>query len=429
MKYREVYKMMIKQLEEAVKHVEDGDIETGLAIIRQLEKESNDEEKFYIGEQLYQWGFIEEAKNSFENLALIYPEEGEVLMMLAEIYIDCEDEEKAISVLENIHADNPVFVRSLLLLADLYQMQGLYEVSEQKLLEAKEIMQDEYIIDFALAELYLSIGDYQKSIPFYKEVMKTAEMVGNISINQRMAEVLTSIGEFEDALYFYDKALVEKFELNTLFGYGFTALHAGYPKTTIEKLTQLREIDPQYTSLYMYLAKAFELEGMLKECLQTIQAGIKADNFNKEILYYGGKIAVKMGKLNEAESFLREALALDPAYMDAIVALGNLLRSESKFHEIIELAEEVGKYGDIPVELEWDLGYAKNKLEFYEDAIKCYQLAYNSLKNNEDFLEEFGYILLEDGKRNEALNIFKELLKIEPTHLEISDLILQLEEQ
>ena len=47
------------------------------------------------------------------------------------------NEEEAILILEKIHEDDPSFPESLLLLADLYQMEGLYEVSEQKLLKAK----------------------------------------------------------------------------------------------------------------------------------------------------------------------------------------------------------------------------------------------------------------------------------------------------
>ena len=42
--------------------------------------------------------------------------------------------------------------------ADLYQLQGMPEVSERKLLQAKELLPNEVIIDFALGELFYQQG-------------------------------------------------------------------------------------------------------------------------------------------------------------------------------------------------------------------------------------------------------------------------------
>ena len=67
-------------------------------------------------------------------------------------------------ILNEIHEEDPAFPQALLLLADLYQMQGLYEVSEHKLLKAKEILPDEVLIDFALGELYLEEGKFIEAI-------------------------------------------------------------------------------------------------------------------------------------------------------------------------------------------------------------------------------------------------------------------------
>lgn len=55
---------------------------------------------------------------------------------------------------------------------------------------------------------------------------------------QRLAESLSSSGAFEEALEWYEKAVKENPEPNTLFGFGFTALKAGYPKTAIKQLTE-----------------------------------------------------------------------------------------------------------------------------------------------------------------------------------------------
>ncbi|MDP4154668.1 MAG: tetratricopeptide repeat protein, partial [Bacillota bacterium] len=133
---------------------------------KQAESEYNEvltlgthDEKYLLGEELFQLGFLEEAKRLFEDLLEIYPDEGELLVLLAEVLIEAGNEEQATLMLERISETDPSFGQSLLLLADLYQIQGLYEVCEGKLLKAKAIMPEEIVIDFALGELYSEQGE------------------------------------------------------------------------------------------------------------------------------------------------------------------------------------------------------------------------------------------------------------------------------
>ncbi len=84
------------------------------------------------------------------------------LYFLAELYIDLDKEDEAIEVLHDIPENDDLYVQSLLLVADLFQMQGFDDVAEQKLLKAKEMMPDEPVITFGLAELYSSKGEEQK---------------------------------------------------------------------------------------------------------------------------------------------------------------------------------------------------------------------------------------------------------------------------
>ncbi len=63
----------------------------------------------------------------------------------------------------------------LLFQADLYDSQGLYEVCEQKLLEAEKIDPNEPIIQLALAEFYASIGRFAEAIYKFEQILPQAE--------------------------------------------------------------------------------------------------------------------------------------------------------------------------------------------------------------------------------------------------------------
>ncbi|MCX8045945.1 MAG: tetratricopeptide repeat protein, partial [Anoxybacillus gonensis] len=214
------------KLDEIVQLVEQGDVERALALVEQVKQNGSDEERYMLADHLFSWGFLEEAEALVHLLLARYPDERELQLFLAEIYTEMDKEEEALELLIDIEEDDPYYVCACLLMADLYQMQGLDEVSERKLLKAYEKMPDEPLVQFALAELYFTSGQYQKSLPYYEKVMKQVKTMAGTVIAQRMAEAYSLLGEFEQAMFYYEQALNERFDAHTLFQHGFTAYQA-----------------------------------------------------------------------------------------------------------------------------------------------------------------------------------------------------------
>ena len=416
----------MKRMKKIITLLENGQHKEALNEYNEVLKYGMPDEKFLLGEELFQLGFLDEAKALFENLLELYPEEGELLVLLGEIFIEAGDEEEAILMLERIPESDPVFPEALLLLADLYQIQGLFEVSEQKLLQAKEILPDEMVIDFALGELYSEQGEITKAILAYESVLKEKTEISGVNIYHRMADLLSTSGAFEEALPYYEKALEEKLEIDTLFGYAFTALQGGYYRTAIKKFLALKELDPEYHSLYLPLAQAYEREEELEKSFKTIMLGIKQDEFNKELYHFGGRIAVKLGKEQEAEELFRGALALDPGFIEAALALNKLFLHQEKYEMVVDLLKTLEIQEEEEPQLIWDEAVALQRLEDYRNALDKYELAYTYLKNNEGFLTDYGYFLIEEGKTESAGEIFKQLVKKDPTNEEYLDVLARL---
>ncbi|MGE8204323.1 tetratricopeptide repeat protein [Heyndrickxia sp. NPDC080065] len=419
----------MNNIQQMIHFLEDGSMEKAAEVLSKVKVSGNDEEKYILAEELLQLGFLNEAKELYELLLSLYPNEGEIKVSLAEVLVEMDNEEEAINYLDSIHESDPEFPRALLILADLYQMQGLVEVSENKLLQAKEILQDEPIIDFALAELYASLGRNAEAIKLYEALLTTGEdTFAGVNINSRLGEVLSSAGKFEEALPYFEQALEENIEINTLFGYAFTAYKAGFYKKAIELFLQLSELDPEYHSLYLYLGKCYESEEDLGLALEAVKSGIAVDEFNKELFQFGGKIALKMANEELAEHYFRNALVLDPGYLDAALTLNKLLLHQKRYEDVIEIILQMEKEGDIDPQLHWDAAIAFQNLEQYQDALKHYQQAYNDLKNNIEFLSAYGYFLIEEGNRAEALSIFRLLSHEDPLNEEWISLLERLED-
>ncbi|MEF3402059.1 hypothetical protein V4R14_14790, partial [Listeria monocytogenes] len=92
-----------------------------------------DEEQYYLAEELFTLGFLDETEDLYELLLAKYKDEGELLVRAAEVALEKDDIDSAQDYLEKVNKEDEAYIESLLVLADLYQMQGLFEVSEQKL--------------------------------------------------------------------------------------------------------------------------------------------------------------------------------------------------------------------------------------------------------------------------------------------------------
>src|SRR5699024_11277913 len=174
-----------------------------------------------IMETYYEWGFFEEGITLLEQLLEKYPGEGELMIPLTEMYIELQKDEEAVQLLNEIKKEDPYYLEALLLLADLYQAQGLFEVTEQKLLEAKKLAPDEIVIDFALGEFLFSIGQASRAIPFYEKVIGQTEELNGIEIGERLAESHATLGHYDEALAYF--IALESENPDILFKYGFTA--------------------------------------------------------------------------------------------------------------------------------------------------------------------------------------------------------------
>ncbi|MBO1914493.1 tetratricopeptide repeat protein, partial [Microvirga sp. 3-52] len=106
----------------------------------------------------------------------------------------------------------------------------------------------------------------------------------------------------------------------------------------------------------------------------------------------------KMGQPEKAETHLKEALALDPEYVDALITLASLYNENERDDDLFELLSLATEESlDIPL-LSAFLAYAYERTEQFKKAYDSFVKAYNEMKDDYEFLSKYASFLNEEGK-------------------------------
>lgn len=387
--------------------------------IEALEKDQP-EELYVLADTLYQLGFLAETKAIYEHLLIDFSHDDELKIGLAEIAIEEDDIDGAMDWLMAIEEESPAYPQALLVSADLYQVQGLYEVSEQKLLLAKELLLDEPILTFALAELYFVMGKYAQAIYGYEELSEAGlGEISGINLAQRIGSAYSAVGDFEQAIPYLELAEKENETTDLLFELGFTYLQNKEYRRASETLFKLKELDPSYTSLYPYLAKSLEEENQLDRATEVIREGLRADQYNPELFYYAADLFLKLGDEEQGEYYYQESLELNPDNETVQLALINLYLKQERFSEAVVKIETALENEEADAQFYWSLALAQEGLENYAKAAEAYQTAYPSFTRNKDFLKAYALFLREEGALELTKEVIEKYLEIESSDEEM----------
>lgn len=413
-------------IQDAIRLVEHGDVEKGMSLLEKLAQNANDAEQFEIAEVYLDWGHTSKAMDMLENLLKKYPGDGELLVSIAECCLDEGMDEEAISYLEQVDKNDDEYLRALILQADLYEGMGLTEVAERKLKDAQQKDTEHPILSYALGDFYLRQGKFDSSLPLFQKATDNNAEIEDLPL--RYAEALSRAGKFEESLPLYRKGLDHHKDLYSLFGYGVTAFKAGEFKEAISALEELKDMDPDYTTLYSVLSESYEEEGALDEAYQVIQDGLKRDEHNENIYLQAARLAYKMHNPDQGEEWVKKALELNPALIEPLLRLGDQYLREERFEDIISLYKPLTETKEeIPL-MYWHLATANKETEDFKEALIWYEKAAQLFQDDPVFLEEYAYYLLEEGKQEEAKNIMKILLTMNPERADIEDVLNRLEE-
>lgn len=417
----------MSESEKMLQALQQEDLAQAQLAFQQALRQDDEQTLAALGEELLQLGFLQEVNEIFELLLTRNPKQVGYYLPLAEVAIENNDTEAAFEALESIPKTSEFYAQALLITADLYQVLGIPEVSEAKLNEALEYVEEKSVILFALAELYFTTDRYQEALEYYRQVDEREFNLPSVSLVERQGVALSMLGAFEEAIVLLEQALEEEETDDRLFQLAFVYLQLQENEKAIHYLQKLRVLNPQYEALYLFLAEALQQEELLQEAQEVIEEGILENPYRVELYHFASENAYRLNEVKKAEKFLVDALEIGERTDDTLLILSNLYIDEGFYEEALDAIRQMENQ-DQPFAL-WNRAKAAYELEEFAEAAKYYALANEQLHHEIDFMKEYGLFLREEGRLEEALPLLTHYLAHEPGDLEVQSILDDLTER
>ena len=360
-------------------------------------------------------GFYPQAKEIYLKIVEDFPE---LHLNLAAIASEDGQIEEAFAYLEEIQPDSDWYVSSLLLKADLYQLEGLTDVAREKLLEALTYSEDPLLI-LGLAELDSELENYQEAIQGYAQLDNRSiyEQTG-ISTYQRIGFAYAQLGKFETATEFLEKSL--ELEYDDLTAFELASLYFDqeeYQKATLY-FKQLDTISPDFEGYEYGYSQALHKEHQVQEALRIAKQGLEKNPFETRLLLAASQFSYELHDVSGAENYLLTAKEDAEDTEEILLRLATIYLEQERYEDILDLQS------DEPENLltKWMIARSYQEMDDLDTAYELYQELAGDLKDNPEFLEHYIYLLRELGYFEEAKVNAQAYLKLVPDDVQMQEL-------
>ena len=416
----------MSKADEVIETIDDGDFSNVDRLIQESLSEDDDQTQFSLAETLMSRGLSVQAKTIYDHLLTIYPNEGQILSRLAEIAVSDGDSDQALDYISNITPDSPAYAENLLVSADIYQSQALYEVSEQKLLTGIREFPDEEVFKFALAEVYFDENKFSKALTYYNMLLDMGiKNYSGISITLRKASSLAGDGQYEEAISEYEKLNALELNEDAQFQLGFLYNQVKNYNKSIQILEKLLSTNRDYPTVYPILAEDYLNIKKTSDAFKYAQLGLNINELD-ERLY---QIAFEAGQVEDASAAIKiieKGIRKAENPLPLIIKLSDYYITKGQFKANLDLLK--GQDISNNPKLVWNLAKSQFETDDIDHAQENILVVLDDFKDNLDYLSDLIEILRSTGNNAVLKPAVQMYLKQDPDNEDMQSLWDQLTE-
>ncbi len=368
---------------------------------------TNIQEYIEQGNVAYEKGDIQTAINYYEQVIKAQPDlEAKVILNLGLALAQNQKTEKAINYLEKallLTSNNPKIC---------YALGKLYEKKEN---------------------VELALANYQLALKYNHETP--------CIIYEKIGKILSQKGDIDRAIIAYQEGIKQQPDYVHIYGsLGNLQLHKGKIPEAISLYEKGIELAPDAIGLYLALANAQINNGEVKKAEQSINKVLKMNKKSAQAYLHLGRIEENQGNLAHAKKYYQKAIELDENQESGYILLAQTLMKKNELEEAekiyqsknnLELAKEyLEKAQKIEPNNPYSystLGVLYQQMNNLKLAIVHYKKAVDLGINNFHVYKQLGDCLKAEGKREEAIDVYKQVLKQELNQQKLRVIIEQIE--
>ncbi|WEV60063.1 tetratricopeptide repeat protein [Streptococcaceae bacterium ESL0729] len=397
--------------EQMIEALHGQDLDLASELLSQALKFDDREILVDLAEYLEYMGFQEESRRVYDKLISSSSDDTGIYINLASMAADDGDFDKAYEYLAEIPEDDENYLAALVETADLYQMEGFYEAALEKLKEAQRLS-DTPLVNFALAELLYSQGNFKAAIDTYVKLdVEEIYQATKISIYQRIGTAYASLGKFELSLEYLEKSLDLFHDDNVLFELANINMELGENKRSIAYFKQLDLLNPDFHGYNYLYAQVLDKEGDYKEAKSIALEGLKKNNQDVPLLHLLSKLSFQLHDFNDAEKYLIQALDFADMHDETVFLLSNLYLDQEDYQAVLNLKSLLDEEHLLS---SWNFAKAHLELDEEDEAEEIFDNLKQYLSNNPDFLLDYMELLKRVGRHNDFKNQLEAYLKLVP---------------
>lgn len=365
---------------------------------------------FILGDALISSGLNEYAEQVYTKLYELTSHDDEVLAYLCDLYIADNRLDEALNLV-NSAQKTPT---TLMVKAEIFQQLNMPDVAIRNLFQAKE-MEEDPVIDFAIAEVYFHEGDLAEANRHYQMLISNGyDVVNHVDINLRLAEVNMNLSELESAEAYFNAAKEENYSNDD--NYRKALLYYQLQEYTAAKslLDKVISNEPYFISGYILLMNIHETEHNLPEAETTLKNYLIEDDMNSLVYFHLGRLNFRQNNNEEAISYFKRSVELDEDYDDAYLMLFETLLRADETEQIDEILPSLDTHA-LSGESLYLLAKIEQANENDDNATKFYEDASELIGDSIEFYADYYYYLTEIMSP-ERINVLDKLIQLDPAN-------------
>lgn len=197
-------------------------------------------------------------------------------------------------------------------------------------------------------------------------------------------------------------------------------IYSGVYSDRFDFWTYFVQMYPEKSRGYYYLGRSFISIDDIDSAEKIFQKGISLDVKNYKMFVDLATVYAKSDDYLKASEYARRALDIEPNEPTANFYIGKALNEQKRFSESLPYIKKAIQYRGKDAMPHWyiELGVVYYELHQPEEAVKQYEIALRTLKDDATLYSNLGAALFESGKPAEAEKYLLKSIELKPDEME-----------